>query len=67
MKKLILFVTALFMMTGIAYAGNLCLEWDANTTDQDIAGYRIFVREKQTPIIITIPHGKEPERHAPSR
>jgi len=49
MKKLILFVTALFMMTGIAYAGNLCLEWDANTTDQDIAGYRIFVRVEADP------------------
>ena len=49
MKKLILFVTALFIMSGVSLAADVCLEWGANTTDQDLAGYRIFVRVETDP------------------
>ena len=43
MKKLITILTALFLMYGTAFAGTVCLGWDANT-EPDLAGYKIFTR-----------------------
>jgi len=42
MKKLILFVTALFLMSGITFAGDVSFMWDANT-EPDLVGYRLFM------------------------
>ena len=44
MKTLITILTMLFLMVGTAMATDVCLEWDANTTDGDLAGYRVFVK-----------------------
>ena len=49
MKTIIKILITLMLLAGTAFAGNVCIEWDANTTDQDLAGYRIFVRVETDP------------------
>jgi len=44
MKKLITILAILMLFASTAFAGTVCLEWDANT-EPDIAGYKIFARE----------------------
>ena len=46
MKKLITILTMALMLifASTAMATDVCLEWDANTTDGDLAGYRVFVK-----------------------
>jgi len=43
-KQIITILAALMLFAGTAWAGDVCLEWDANTTDGDLAGYRVFVK-----------------------
>jgi len=43
-KRIITILTALMLFASTAMAGDVCLEWDANTTDGDLAGYRVFVK-----------------------
>jgi len=47
MKKLILFVTALFIMSGVSLAGDVSFMWDANT-EPDLSGYRLFMHDDAT-------------------
>jgi len=54
MKKLILFVTALFIMSGVSLAGDLSFMWDANT-EPDLAGYRLFMHDESGAYDYTAP------------
>ena len=43
MKTIITILITLMLLAGTAYAGEVCLEWDASP-EPDIAGYKIFTR-----------------------
>jgi len=48
MKTIITILTALMLICSTAWAGDVCLEWDANT-EPDLAGYRIFTKLETAP------------------